>query len=145
MPKDDKVQQVIKPLGSKPRMEQERNRNLALKFDNTNRVSKQWMDQMGSVIDNQFQIMGEKQTQWNQKLDDSFIDKSLNINADTIIENVKMVMNHIKENPPLKELNNKLIMAIVAFQTASMTASPAFADQIETLTQKDLQGNISYS
>ena len=40
MPKDDKVQQVIKPLGSKPRMEQERNRNLALKFDNTNRVSK---------------------------------------------------------------------------------------------------------
>ena len=145
MPKDDKVQQVIKPLGSKPRMEQERNRNLALKFDNANRVSKQWMDQMGSVIDNQFQIMGEKQTQWNQKLDDSFIDKSLNINADTIIENVKMVMNHIKENPPLKELNNKLIMAIVAFQTASMTASPAFADQIETLTQKDLQGNISYS
>ena len=54
-----------------------------------------------------------------------------------------MVINHIKENSPLKELNKKLIMAIVAYQTAA--ASPAFAEELAKLNAQGLNGNISYS
>lgn len=71
------------------------------------------------------------------------MDKSVEINADTIMENVKMVLNHMKKNPPLQELNRKLIMAMVAFQTAAV-ASPAFADT-EKITAQNLSGPVSYS
>ena len=96
-----KDQLQVNTLASKPRMEQERNRNLAAKFENVNKVSKKWMDEMSSVIENQFKIMGEKQSEWNQKFDDSFMDKSLQINVEAIMQNVKMVLNQMKENPPL--------------------------------------------
>lgn len=52
------------------------------------------------------------------------------------------MVNHIQKNPPLRELNKKLIMAMVALQTASV-ASPAFADG--DLTAQQLSGNVSYS
>lgn len=84
---------------------------------------------MSSVVRTQFQVMGNKSSEWQGKLGESFMDKSLQINADTIMENVKLVMNQIKENPPLQELNKKLIMALVAFQTAQV-AQPAFADDV---------------
>jgi len=88
--------------------------------------------------------MGNKNSEWNKKVaGDSFMDKSVEMNADTIMENVKMVLNHMKKNPPLQELNRKLIMAIVAFQTAAV-ASPAFADT-EKLTAQNLSGPVSYS
>ena len=40
---------------------------------------------MSSVIEDKFQIMGEKSGEWNQNMKDSFMDKSLEINADTIM------------------------------------------------------------
>lgn len=43
------------------------------------------------------------------------MDKSLQINADTILENVKQVMATMKENASLRELNKKLIMAVAAY------------------------------
>lgn len=57
---------------------------------------------------------------WNKNMDEAFMDKSVQINPDTILENVRLVINQIKERPVLQELNKKLIMAMVAFQTASM-------------------------
>jgi len=70
---------------------------------------------MSSVIENQFNIMGNKNGEWNKKVaGDSFMDKSVEMNADSIMENVKTVLNHMKKNPPLQELNKKLIMAMVA-------------------------------
>ena len=98
---------------------------------------------MSNVVENQFNIMGNQNSEWNKKTGESYMDKSVQINADTILENVKMVINHIKENPPLKELNKKLIMAIVAYQTAA--ASPAFAEELAKLNAQGLNGNISYS
>lgn len=79
-------------------------------------------------MDNQFKVTGSKNADWQAKAGAAFMDKSVQINADTILENVKQVMKHIKENPPLMELNKKLIMAMVAFQTASV-ANPAFAEE----------------
>lgn len=73
--------------------------------------------------------MGAKNSELSKKMDESFMDKSIQINADTILENVRLVINQIKEKPVLQELNKKLIMAMVAFQTASM-ANPAYADDI---------------
>lgn len=70
---------------------------------------------MSGVMENQFDIKGSKNVEMNNKLDESFMDKSVQINADTIMESVKMAINHIKENEPLKELNKKLIMAMVAY------------------------------
>ena len=87
-------------------------------------------------MENQFDIKGSKHVEMNTKLDESFMDKSVQINADTIMENVKMAIKHIKENEPLKELNKKLIMAMVAYQTAAV-ASPAYAE--------GLSGPVSYS
>ena len=58
------------------------------------------------------------------------------------MENVKLAINQMKENPPLRELNKKLIMAMVAYQTAAV-ATPAMAD--DSLGPEKLSGNISYS
>lgn len=66
-------------------MEQTRNMNLAAKLENVNKLSKQWVDQMSTVVEDQFKIMGEKSGEWNQNLKDSFMDKSVQINADTIM------------------------------------------------------------
>ena len=97
-------------------MQQARDFNLASKVDNINKISKQWIDQMSSVMDNQFKVTGSKSnTDWQTKAGAAFMDKSVQINADTILENVKNVMKHIKENPPLMELNKKLIMALAAY------------------------------
>lgn len=79
---------------------------------------------------------------WNKNMDEAFMDKSVQINPDTILENVRLVINQIKERPVLQELNKRLIMAMVAFQTASM-AQPAFAE--DGLTAQQLQGPVSYS
>ena len=59
--------------------------NLASKLDNVNKVSKQWLDQMSSVIEDKFLIMGEKSGEWNQNMKDSFMDQSVEINADNIM------------------------------------------------------------
>jgi cell division protease FtsH len=90
--------------------------------------------------------MGAQTADWQGKAGESFMDKSVQINADTILENVKRVMDHIKENPPLQELNKKLIMALVAVQTAS-AAQPAFAEDLSKaeLLERTLQGQVSYS
>lgn len=93
-------------------------RDQTLAAQNVNRVSKEWINEMSVVVKKQFEVMGQKSSEWQGKLGESFMDKSVQINADTIMENVKLVMNHIKENPPLQELNKKMIMALVAFQTA---------------------------
>lgn len=51
----------------------------------------------------------------------------------------------MRENPPLRELNKKLIAAFIAYQTAT-AASPAFADDASTAALKEsLKGNVSYS
>ena len=71
------------------------------------------------------------------------MDKSVQINADTILDKVKDIMKSIKENPPLAELDKKLIMAMVAYQTA-MVANPAFAEGEATLATS-LTGQVSYS
>ena len=111
----------------RPSLDQVRDRSLGDKGGNFNQLKKQWIDQVGSVMENQFNIQGDKNGQWNKKTGDSYMDKSVEINADTILSNVRQVINHIKQNPPLAELNKKLIMAMVALQTASV-ASPAFAE-----------------
>lgn len=75
------------------------------------------------------------------------MDKSVQINADSILDSVKHVISNMKENKPLAELNKKLIMAMVAFQIAAV-ANPAFADEELSkaqLLERSLQGNVSYS
>ena len=70
---------------------------------------------MSSVLEDQFKIMDNKNADLNKKFNESFMDKAVQINPDTILENVRLVLNQIKENKPLQELNRKLIMALVAF------------------------------
>ena len=53
-----------------------------------------------------------------------------------------MAINQMKENPPLRELNKKMIMAMVAYQTAAI-ATPAMADDL--VAPEKLSGNVSYS
>lgn len=66
--------------------------NLAAKSQNANKVTKEWIQEMSNVVDNQFKVMGDKlNTEW-QKGGDSFMDKSVQINADTILENVQLVI-----------------------------------------------------
>ena len=132
-------------VSMRAKMDQVKDRSLAAKADHAQKISQQWINQMSSVIENQFNIMGNKNGEWNKKVaGDSFMDKSVEMNADSIMENVKTVLNHMKKNPPLQELNKKLIMAMVALQTASI-ASPAFADTTEKITAQALQGPVSYS
>lgn len=40
---------------------------------------------MSSVIEDKFLIMGEKSGEWNQNMKDSFMDQSVEINADNIM------------------------------------------------------------
>jgi exonuclease V gamma subunit len=94
-------------------------------------------------MDNQFKVTGDKNANWQSKPGAAFMDKSLQINADTILENVKQVMSQMKENASLRELNKKMIMALAAYQTA-MVANPAFAEGGSELA-KQLNGQVSYS
>ena len=55
-------------------------------------------------MDNQFKVTGDKNANWQSKPGAAFMDKSLQINADTILENVKQVMSQMKENASLREL-----------------------------------------
>lgn len=66
--------------------------SLAAKAESFDKVSKQWVEQMSSVFENQFKVMGAKTSEWQGKAGESFMDKSVQINADTILENVKLVV-----------------------------------------------------
>lgn len=96
-------------------MQQARDYNLASKVENINKISKQWVESISKVMDNQFKVTGDKNVNWQSKPQASYMDKSLQINADTILENVKQVMATMKENASLRELNKKLIMAVAAY------------------------------
>lgn len=52
-------------------------------------------------MEKQFKVMGSQTAEWQSKAGASFMDKSVQINADTLLENIKLVLNQIKENPPL--------------------------------------------
>lgn len=47
-------------------------------------------------MENQYNIKGQKNGEMINKMDESFMDKSVQINADTIMENVKMAFEHMK-------------------------------------------------
>lgn len=96
-------------------MQQARDLSLATKVDNINKMSKQWIDEIGKVMDTQFKVSGSKNADWQAKAGAAFMDKSIQINADTILENVNHVIKAIKENASLRELNKKLIMAMAAY------------------------------
>lgn len=76
-------------------MPQQMIRDRALAAQQVNKVSKQWIDEMSGVVKSQFEVMGQKATEWqsSKQLGESFMDKSVQINADTILENVKLVIN----------------------------------------------------
>lgn len=40
---------------------------------------------MSNVVENQFNIMGNQNSEWNKKIGESYMDKSVQINADTIL------------------------------------------------------------
>ena len=69
----------------RPSLDQVRDRSLGDKGGNFNQLKKQWIDQVGSVMENQFNIQGDKNGQWNKKTGDSYMDRSVEINADTIL------------------------------------------------------------
>ena len=59
-----KVNGTFVPSDLKQPMHQARDLNLASKVDSINKISKQWIDQMSSVMDNQFKVTGSKNADW---------------------------------------------------------------------------------
>jgi len=58
-------------------MQQARDFNMASKVENINKISKQWVDSISKIMDNQFKVTGDKNANWQSKPGAAFMDKSL--------------------------------------------------------------------